>query len=150
MSNNRQPTAENAVIVRRLDIFELPLAAPLDAAGGRIQSAAGELTQIVSGPAFRHLAYLEFRVEPPKARGNHYHRQKVEYLYLIGGRLRLTYKQMETGAGDTLIIETGDLVTLPPYWAHAMVPLVYSQALEFASVPFDPSDTYRYILEAML
>lgn len=108
---------------------------------------AGELAQLVNGEPFRYLAYLEFLHQPPVARGNHYHLIKDEYLYVLHGRLRAIFQDIETHEKATCILETGDLVRTRPGCAHVYRPLAYTQALEFAPTPFDPTDTYSYTLE---
>lgn len=134
------------VAVRRLAIYTLPLTAPLTE-GGRILTAAGEIAQLVSGEAFRYLAYLEFLHKPDVARGNHYHQHKTESLYVLTGRLRAVFKDTETEEMQTVELETGDMATIQPGCAHVFVPLEYTYALEFSPQPFDPEDSYSYKLE---
>jgi mannose-6-phosphate isomerase-like protein (cupin superfamily) len=141
----RQPLA--GVSIRRLVSYTLPLTQPMPD-GGRILGAAGEAAQIVSGEAFRYLAYLEFLPAAGVARGNHYHLQKHEYLYVLQGHLRAWYHDIDSGQAAEVEIATGDLVQTPPRTAHAYLPLAYSQAVEFAATPFDAADSYRYILYA--
>lgn len=133
--------------IRKLDIYTLPLERPPGEKGGRIQTRAGEIAQVVSGPAFRFLAYLEFQCPPSVARGNHYHTHKDERIYIVTGRLRATCKDIDSGETTSIMVESGDLLHIRPRCAHVFVPLEYSQALEFAPDPFDPTDTYSYMLE---
>ncbi len=119
---------------------------PLDSNGGRILTPAGEIAQIVSGNSFNFLAYIEF--ENSKApRGNHYHTVKEEFLYVIKGRLRAIYKDIDSGETEEVILETGDLINLKPQCAHVYFALEYTQTLEFSNFPYDPTDTQRYVLE---
>jgi mannose-6-phosphate isomerase-like protein (cupin superfamily) len=136
------------VAIRQLVTHHPPLAAPLGPEGGRIFSAAGELAQLVSGASFRYLAYIEFRDQPHVVRGNHYHRVKHEYVYVLVGRLRCTCADLESGERAAYEVAAGDIVEIAPGCAHAFVPLAYSQALEFAPQPYDPADAYHYLLEA--
>lgn len=141
----RQPLA--GVSIRRLGSYTLPLAQPI-AHGGRILGTAGEAAQLVNGEAFRYLAYLEFLPAAGVARGNHYHQRKHEYLYVLQGHLCAWYHDIDSGQAAEVAIATGDLVQTQPRIAHAYLPLVYSQAVEFAATPFDAADSYRYILYA--
>jgi dTDP-4-dehydrorhamnose 3,5-epimerase-like enzyme len=102
----------------------------------------------VSGEAFRYLAYLEFLPAAGVARGNHYHLRKHEYLYVLHGHLRAYYHDIDSGQAAEVDIATGDLIQTQPRTAHAYLPLVYSQAVEFAATPFDASDSYGYMLYA--
>jgi mannose-6-phosphate isomerase-like protein (cupin superfamily) len=135
------------VALRRLATHRLPLAAPLGPEGGRIFSAAGEMAQLVSGESFRYLAYVEFVHQPHVVRGNHYHRVKDEHLYVLVGRLRCVCKDLESDERAVYEVAAGDLMRIQPGCAHALVPLEYTQALEFAPQPYDPADAYPYPLE---
>ena len=66
------------VAIHRLELKSPPLGPQ----GGRILTPAGEIAQIVSGPAFKYLAYLEFKADPTVPRGHHYHGVKEEFLYI--------------------------------------------------------------------
>jgi mannose-6-phosphate isomerase-like protein (cupin superfamily) len=134
--------ALDKVSIRRLPVVEPP--APPD--GGRIQTAAGELAQIVNGLELRYLAYVEFKVDAPILRGNHYHEHKHEFLYVISGRLRARYLDLDSGETAEVLLEAGDLVTVAPRCGHVYHPLEYSQAVEFSANAYDPADTLPYPL----
>ncbi len=131
--------------IRRLETYTPPLAAPLGAAGGRILTAAGEIAQVVNGSPFRFLSYLEFT--PDMARGNHYHQNKEEYLYVLKGILRAVCRDLDSNETAHLELHAGDLLTIQPRCAHMFIAAEYAQAFEFSAEPFDPDDTYRYNLE---
>ncbi|MFD0784910.1 cupin domain-containing protein [Micromonospora azadirachtae] len=125
----------------------LPMTSPpLPDGGGRIQSPAGELARVVNGGTYRYLAYLEFRPDTGRPRGNHYHERRTETLYVIGGRLRAVYQDLESGERTEAILEAGDLVTVRPRCAHVYYACELSQAVELADEPYDPADTYPYEL----
>ncbi len=136
------------ITVRTLETHTLPLAEPLGAQGGRIMTPAGEIAQVVSGPEVRYVAYLEFRVPPPQARGNHYHRVKREHFYVLTGRLQAHFKDLASGETAALELAAGHLLSIQPGYAHAFLAHEYAQAIEFSPQPFDPADTYSYKLEA--
>lgn len=130
------------VSIRKLNIKK----PPLDNDGGRIITDAGEIAQIVSGEMYRYLAYIEFEENPNIARGNHYHDKKEEYLYIIKGNLKVIYEDVDNNERQEIILTTGDLVIVKPRCAHVYYPLSYTQAIEFSRDPFDPHDTYKYII----
>ncbi|MER7444891.1 cupin domain-containing protein [Micromonospora avicenniae] len=130
------------VQVRRLPVISLPV----PDGGGRIQSPAGEFARVVNGGTYRYLAYLEFRPEAGKPRGNHYHERRTETLYVISGRLRAVYQDLESGERAETILEAGDLVIVHPRCAHVYHAYELSQAVELADEPYDPADTYPYEL----
>ncbi|GAA5183538.1 hypothetical protein GCM10023322_23050 [Rugosimonospora acidiphila] len=134
--------ALSKVSVRRLP----DVAPPIPEGGGRMTSDAGELAQIANGEPFRFLAYLQFKPDKGAPRGNHFHRVKNETLYVIGGRLRARFRDIDTGESMDLLLEPGDLVTVAPRCAHAYLPLEYSQAVELSPSVYDPTDTLRFDL----
>jgi dTDP-4-dehydrorhamnose 3,5-epimerase-like enzyme len=128
--------------VRRLPIVE----APIPAGGGRIVSTNGELAQILNGGEFRFLAFLEFFPDSPRLRGNHYHNRRTETLYVLTGRLMSRFRNLDTGETRDYDLSRGDLVRVPPRWAHVYRPLENSSAVEMSPTVFDPDDITPYDL----
>jgi dTDP-4-dehydrorhamnose 3,5-epimerase len=54
-------------------------------------------------------------------RGNHYHKETLEYFYVISGKAKVALKNLDTGAFEEMILSSSDNVTLkvPPYVVHA-------------------------------
>lgn len=152
-SSTRQPSSDRTrrdqpVIADKVSFRTLPVTVPPTApGGGRIVTPAGELAQVFSGQDFRFLAYLEFKANLSMPRGNHYHAVKTESLYVITGRLRAVYRDIETGETLTRTLSAGDLVTIKPGCAHTYFPEEYSQAIEVADTAYDPADTIPYAIE---
>ncbi|MEV6375487.1 cupin domain-containing protein [Micromonospora musae] len=129
----------------KVQVRRLPVTAPpLPDEGGRLQSPAGEFARIVNGGTYRYLAYLEFRPETGRPRGNHYHERKIEILYVISGRLRAAYEDLESGERSQATLEAGDLVTVLPRCAHVYYADGPAQAVELAAEPYDPDDVHPY------
>ncbi|WP_089017414.1 cupin domain-containing protein [Micromonospora coriariae] len=129
----------------KVQLRRLPVTTPpIPPGGGRVQSPAGELAQLVNGDSYQFLAYLEFRPDATKPRGNHYHAHKTETLYLISGRVRAVYHDLDSGERARMTLEPGDLVTVQPRCAHVYYALEHSQAVELANRPYDPADTHPY------
>lgn len=124
-----------------LPVFHGP--PPADApAPKRLLLAQGELANFYDRPeGIRYLAFLELR--KGVIRGNHFHRKKIELLYLISGRLLLGAK--ENGNGELLSIqmEAGDLVTIEPGICHAFAPQEAGRAVEFSPGMFDSTDVCK-------
>jgi mannose-6-phosphate isomerase-like protein (cupin superfamily) len=136
----RSPTL--AVMADGLDVRRLPIVeAPIPHGGGRILSTNGELAQILNGEEFRFLAFIEFLPDSPRLRGNHYHSQRTETLYVLTGRLLSRFRDLETGEIHDYELTRGDLVNIPARWAHAYRPLEPSSAVEMSSNVYDPTDT---------
>lgn len=79
-------------------------------------------------------------------RGNHYHKESVQYTYVLSGRMKLV-TQMPKGKVETKIIKPGDLALTPPMEKHALVALEDSQFIVLTRGPRGgrnyESDTYR-------
>lgn len=127
-------------IVRTLPIQQGGIAPP---SGGRVVTGAGELTQLIAGNIFRHLAYLEFKASGAP-RGNHYHRVKHEFVYVMSGHLEVVSVNLDTNEKQTITMRAGDLLESPPMNAHVFIAKEDTMALEFAAQPYNPEDTIPY------
>ena len=115
---------------------------PEAAAPKRLLLAQGELANFYDHPeGIRYLAFLELRAGA--IRGNHFHRKKLEHLYLISGRLLLAAKENADGELISLQLEAGDLATIEPGICHAFEPGEAGQAIEFSPGMFDSADIYK-------
>lgn len=132
----------------KVEIRTLPITpAPTPPGGGRIMTPSGELAQVINGQTFRFLAYLEFIPGMAKPRGNHYHTNKTESLYIIGGKLRAVFKDLDTGDTVSRHLSAGDLITIKPGCAHVYFAEEYSQAIEISDTAYNPDDTTAYIIQ---
>jgi dTDP-4-dehydrorhamnose 3,5-epimerase-like enzyme len=86
-----------------------------DERGFRAQPIEDGLVRFVSN---MHLVSLV----PGAVRGNHYHERHVEYLCLIGGRVRFRAVDAETGETIDTVLEgsTAPVVSVPPRVTHAV------------------------------
>jgi mannose-6-phosphate isomerase-like protein (cupin superfamily) len=134
--------------VRKLSLPRLETPAP--AYGPPLKRLAlpqGELAQIHdSDQGMRYLAVIEFR--PGGVRGNHYHKHKEEWVYLIEGEVGLTVEDMRTRTRESLVLVAGDLVRIGLEVAHAFQTLEPGRAIEFSPSRFDAEDTHRKMVTA--
>ena len=79
-------------------------------------------------------------------RGNHFHRVKQEYIYLISGEVLLVVQDGEPGTPVLINLQPGDLVMIATGVAHALKPIHRGQAIEFSTSRFDPTDVQRFKL----
>lgn len=126
---------------RSLPLFQVP--PPTQAIGPkRLLLSQGELANFYDDPeGVRYLAFLELRVGA--IRGNHFHRKKLEHLYLISGRLLLGAKADENSELISVSLEAGDLITIEPGICHAFEPIEFGHAIEFSPGRFEASDIYK-------
>jgi quercetin dioxygenase-like cupin family protein len=79
-------------------------------------------------------------------RGNHYHKESVQYTFLLYGTLKLL-TQIPGRKIETRRIKPGDLVITPPMEKHALIALEDSEFLVFTRGPRGgknyEKDTYR-------
>ncbi len=129
------------VVKRTLPVFTPPFGANVPVIK-RLLLPQGELAQFFDGdPPMRYLAVIELR--PGTIRGNHFHREKEEWVYVISGELLLTVQEVSSGTKDSFTLSVGELAILPAGIAHAMQPKQAGFAVEFSPVAFDPADTYK-------
>src|SRR5579862_9205699 len=76
-------------------------------------------------------------------RGNHYHKEKHEILYIISGKLKAQYWTYdEPQKIKTLIHVKGEKITIPAFIGHAFEAIEHSIVLELTTTNFDIQDTY--------
>ena len=109
----------------------------------RLLLPQGELAQFYdAAEPIRYMAWVEIR--PGCARGNHYHKVKKEFLYVIQGELCLVVQDLEHGARDSVPLQRGDVAVIETGVAHAMRAAAPGQLIEFSPARFDPADTYSF------
>lgn len=109
----------------------------------RLVLAQGELAQIYdSEDGIRYLACIE--LIPGTVRGNHFHKKKLEWVYVLSGSTNLHVK--ETGANEVTVLQLskGDLAFVATGVAHALQVTAVGEAIEFSPVRYDASDVYRH------
>jgi mannose-6-phosphate isomerase-like protein (cupin superfamily) len=132
------------VIKWSLPVFDSPTGpdAPLLK---RLLLPQGELAQFYDAEEpIRYLAMIELRAGG--VRGNHYHRRKEEWAYVIEGEAELVIEDLETKQRETLTLAAGELARIRTGIAHAYRTLKPGKALEFSPARFDPADTIRHLL----
>ena len=111
----------------------------------RLQSPRGEMAVLTDGTTpLRHLSYLELR--PAMLRGNHFHKLRHEFFYLIHGELTLVLSDIDTGERASRQMRAGDLAYITPGIAHVLNPTTPGHSVEYAAEPFDLTDVYPHQL----
>jgi quercetin dioxygenase-like cupin family protein len=79
-------------------------------------------------------------------RGNHYHKETIQYVYVIKGRLK-ALSQMPGEPARSAVLETGDLIVNVRHESHAFLALEDSDFLVLTKGPRGgenyEEDTYR-------
>lgn len=117
----------------------------------RLLLPQGELAQVHDADeGMRYLAFIELK--PGTVRGNHFHRHKKEFIYIIKGTIDLVVEDIDTDTGAagrvivTIRLEAGDLAVIEAGVAHALRVVEPGHAIEFSPSRFDAADTHRHAL----
>jgi hypothetical protein len=142
-------TTEISLLGGKVKKRTLPIVRPPSAPDSptlkRLMLPQGELAQFYdSDDPIRYLAYIELRAGT--VRGNHFHKVKEEWIYLIEGHVMLTFEDVNTRERDSVSLETGELVLISTRIAHSLRALEPGFAVEFSKSRFDPADIYRFAL----
>jgi mannose-6-phosphate isomerase-like protein (cupin superfamily) len=112
----------------------------------RLLLPQGELAQFYdSDDPIRYIAFIELRTD--SIRGNHYHKIKEEWIYLVQGEVLLTVEDLDAKTREQFTLAQGDLVFIAPGIAHALRIVSAGQAIEFSRSRFDGNDIYRFKLD---
>lgn len=82
-------------------------------------------------------------------RGNHYHKKAKQITYVLSGKIMLTTKDVrkKNSNYETIIMEAGDIVAIPPMAVHSIKALEDATFLVFTDKPRSgggyENDTHR-------
>jgi quercetin dioxygenase-like cupin family protein len=111
----------------------------------RLLLSQGELAQFWDGEEpVRYLAYME--LSKGAVRGNHYHREKREFVYVIVGEVLLHVEDPSSGRRESVTLQAGDLGMIETGIAHAYQTVAPGHAIEFSPSHFNPEDTFPHSL----
>jgi len=111
----------------------------------RLMLPQGELAQFYDGEeGIRYIAEIE--LQAGSVRGNHYHKAKEEWIYLISGEVTLIVEELVSKARESTLLMAGDLVFIQTEVVHALQVTKSGQAIEFSTARFDPADIHRHKL----
>ena len=101
----------------------------------------GEFVQISHQEDIRHLALFE--IKKGFFRGSHFHRQKEEVFYVVRGRIRARFVDLETNESKESVLEEGDKIRIKPLCGHILHGLEDSMVVEYSPQFYDIEDNYR-------
>jgi mannose-6-phosphate isomerase-like protein (cupin superfamily) len=111
----------------------------------RLMLQQGELAQFWNGEeAIQYIAFIELLVGKP--RGNHFHRKKREWVYMIRGEVRLRVEDVESREGGAMSLKVGDLVVISTGVAHVLEAVEPGMAIEFSAARFEVGDVERFVV----
>ena len=79
----------------------------------------GIIANVLEEP-INHVAIITSKED--SVRGNHYHPEQIQYVYLVSGRYESVSKDLRVTDArvEKVLVEAGSLVITPPMIAHAM------------------------------
>ena len=111
----------------------------------RLLLPQGELAQVHdSDEGIRYLAVLETRMG--SVRGNHYHKVKEEWIYVLQGELLVLVADVQTNERASVPLRTGELLLIQSGIAHLLQTVEPGQAIEFSGARFNPADIFPFSL----
>src|SRR5262245_56446641 len=111
----------------------------------RLLLPQGELVQFHDDDeAMRYMAFLELKADG--VRGNHFHRQKREFVYVISGKVELLAQNLADQAQTSVTLGAGELAIIETNVGHALRTIEAGSAIEFSPSRYDRTDVYRYPL----
>ena len=91
------------------------------------------------------MAVIEARVGC--VRGNHYHKVKVERIYVLQGEVLVLAENVQTHERASVRLQTGDLLLIETGIAHVLRTVEPGQAIEFSNTRFDAADIFLFQLD---
>jgi mannose-6-phosphate isomerase-like protein (cupin superfamily) len=97
--------------------------------------ARGTIRDIFVSSPKDHCSIITFT--PDAVRANHFHKESTQYTYVIDGEITMATRLVDEngepkGEVEKVVLRAGDLVTHPPYHAHAFRALGAATILAFA------------------
>jgi dTDP-4-dehydrorhamnose 3,5-epimerase-like enzyme len=107
----------------------------------RWEEERGEFVQISYKEEIRHLAVFEIR--KGFSRGSHYHEAKEEIFYVVSGKMRALFLDIDTLQKEEYILEKGDKIRLKPRCGHIFYGLEDTLVVEYSPHVYNMEDSYR-------
>lgn len=108
------------------------------------EDARGQIIDILENETIENVTLISSK--KGAIRGNHYHKESVQYTFVLKGNLKLL-TQMPGAKIKATVIKPGDLILTPPMEKHTLVALEDSELLILTRGPRGGSryerDTHR-------
>ena len=107
----------------------------------RWEEERGEFVQISYKEEIWHLAV--FGIRKGFSRGSHYHEAKEEIFYVVSGKMRALFLDMDTLQKEEYILEKGDKIRMKPRCGHIFYGLEDTLVVEYSPQVYNMEDSYR-------
>jgi dTDP-4-dehydrorhamnose 3,5-epimerase-like enzyme len=105
----------------------------------------GEFVQISYKETIRHLAFFELK--KGYFRGSHVHKLKEETFYVIKGRIKAIFQDMETLEKEERELVKADKIRIKTNCGHILYGLEDSTVVEYSPLDYDKTDAYTVVFE---
>jgi dTDP-4-dehydrorhamnose 3,5-epimerase-like enzyme len=101
----------------------------------------GAFAQICYREEARHIAF--FTLKKGAWRGMHHHEKKDETFYVVGGRIRAVFVDLDTGERQECTLVRGDRLRIKPRCWHVFYGIDEASVVEYSPQVYDKEDAYR-------
>lgn len=106
----------------------------------RWEEERGGFVQISYQEEIWHLAIFEIR--KGFSRGNHYHEKKEEIFYVVNGKMRALFVDMDSLQREEYLLDKGDKIRIKPRCGHLFIGLEDTLVVEYSPQIYDNQDRY--------
>nr|HID57668.1 hypothetical protein [Desulfobacterales bacterium] len=111
----------------------------------RLLEDRGELVLLADGEQIKHITFFTLNPGPNFFWGGHFHKQKIEKVYVISGKLRMFLKKdVATHEKDIIEVTTGQRVTIYPMCAHKFQAITPSQVIVYCATSYNAVDDIKF------
>ena len=107
----------------------------------RWEEERGEFVQIAYQEAIHHL--VAFEIRKGFSRGDHYHERKEEIFYIIEGKIKASFIDMDTFQKEERILGKGDKIRVQPRCGHIFFGLEDALVIEYSPQVYEKEDTCK-------
>jgi dTDP-4-dehydrorhamnose 3,5-epimerase-like enzyme len=111
----------------------------------RWEEEKGEFAQICYAEEARHIAF--FTIRKGFCRGRHYHEKKAETFYVVSGRIKAVFVDLDTGERAEHVLEKGDRLRVAPRCWHVFYGVEDASVVEYSPQVYEKSDAFRPEIE---
>lgn len=130
--------------MNKVSIEKLPEGKDIDGAK-RWSEEKGEFVQISHREDIGHLAFFELK--KGHVRGNHYHEKKEEVFYIISGKIRAIFVDIDSAEKEEQILTKGDKIKVDTRTGHIFLGIEDAFVVEYSPQYYDKEDAFRMDLE---
>lgn len=126
--------------MEKVSIKKLPYTNEIEGAK-RWEEEKGEFVQVSYKQEIKHIAYFELK--NGFYRGSHYHEKKEEFFYVISGKIKAVFYDIETGEKEEHVLEKGQLIHVKPCCAHIFYGTEDARVIEFSPQVYEKEDNFK-------